>query len=96
MSVFSCVLCPLACLRGVWVLALGVLVCSYLLRTGESYSGGFEAIGTEKEREPLTLESLQSYDEMCLSALLGVSSFTHFINTGMVVVCVCTCARECV
>ncbi len=55
---------------------------SYLLRDGVEGSGGFELIGTADERPPLTLARLQSYDEMALSALLGVSVPTHFINRG--------------
>ncbi len=55
---------------------------SYLLRDGGRSQGGFEEIGTDRERPPLTLARLQSYDEMALSALLGVSVPTHFINSG--------------
>ena len=55
---------------------------SYLLRDGHEGSGGFEQIGAEGERPPLLLATLQSYDEMALSALLGVSVPTHFINRG--------------
>lgn len=54
----------------------------YLLRDGRSGSGGFETIGTPSEAEPLVLSSLLSYDEMCLSALLGVSGPVHFVNPG--------------
>ncbi len=55
---------------------------SYLLRDGSRGDGGFEAIGTADEREPLTLRDLLSYDEMAISALLGVSVPTPFINSG--------------
>ena len=55
---------------------------SYLLRGGEQGEGGFEAIGGPHERDPLRLEALLSYDEMAISALLGVSVPTHFINAG--------------
>jgi hypothetical protein len=55
---------------------------SYLLRDGTRGSGGFDAIGTPEERSPLLLDDLLSYDEMALSALLGVSVPTHFINAG--------------
>ncbi len=55
---------------------------SYLLKSGEAGAGGFEAIGTERERAPLRLARLLSYDEMQLSALLGVSTPTRFINRG--------------
>jgi Domain of unknown function (DUF4804) len=39
-------------------------------------------VGTDKEREPLLLRDYLSYDEMPLSALIGVSSPTFFINAG--------------
>lgn len=55
---------------------------SYLLRDGTRSHGGFEAIGTDAEQPPLTLATLNSYDDMQLSALLGVSVPTHFINCG--------------
>ena len=55
---------------------------SYLLRDGRKGRGRFEAIGTDAEAPPLTLQSLHYYDEMCLYALLVVSSTTHFINVG--------------
>ena len=42
----------------------------------------FEFIGTPQEQAPLVLAELQSYDEMALSALLGMSVPTHFINEG--------------
>lgn len=54
----------------------------YLLRTGERGRGGFDNIGTIKQKEPLTLNNLLSYDEMQLSALLSVSVQTDFINDG--------------
>jgi len=43
---------------------------------------GFDSIGTEDEVAPLVMESLISYDEMELSALLGMSGPTHFIHSG--------------
>ncbi len=55
---------------------------SYILRSGERGSGGFEAIGTEKEKAPLVLQDYLSYDEMQIAALLGVSTPTYFINRG--------------
>jgi len=42
----------------------------------------FTTIGTLEERFPLLLSSLQSYDEMQLSALLAVATPTFFINDG--------------
>ena len=44
--------------------------------------GGFEAVGTDAEAPPLTLDATLSYDEIALAALLGVSVPTHFINNG--------------
>lgn len=54
----------------------------FLLKTGQRGFGAFELIGKNYEREPLKLESLLSYDEMAISALIGVSSPTCFINRG--------------
>ncbi|HZW61086.1 MAG TPA: DUF4804 domain-containing protein [Candidatus Babeliales bacterium] len=55
----------------------------YLLRDGSTRgSGGFESIGTDDEAAPLVLANYLSYDEMQLSALLGVSVPTFFINNG--------------
>ena len=54
----------------------------YLLRDGTSGIGGFELVGGRYERHPLTLADLLSYDEVAISALLGVSVPTHFINAG--------------
>jgi hypothetical protein len=60
---------------------------SYLLRSGAGGVGAaeFDIIGSIDEQEegrPLRLADLQSYDEMMLSALLAVSTPTHFINAG--------------
>jgi uncharacterized protein DUF4804 len=55
---------------------------SYLLRDGTRGAGGFERVGGPSERHPLSLSDLQSYDEMALSALIGVSVPTHFVNAG--------------
>jgi hypothetical protein len=53
----------------------------YELRDGKTKGyGGFEAIGTENEKAPLILEDYLSYDEMQISALVGVSVPTFFIN----------------
>lgn len=60
----------------------------YLLRDGKTVGNGamapprFDDIGTERELAPLVLADYQSYEEMELSALLGVSVPTHFINKG--------------
>jgi hypothetical protein len=39
-------------------------------------------VGTEHEKEPLVLKEYLSYDEIAISALIGVSSPTYFINSG--------------
>lgn len=55
----------------------------YLLRDGKTKGyGGFEAIGTDHEKAPLILRDYISYDEMQISALIGVSVPTYFINDG--------------
>ncbi|MEM6345559.1 MAG: DUF4804 domain-containing protein [Bacteroidota bacterium] len=56
---------------------------AYLLRDGRTLgNGGFEIIGTEQEKAPLVLAEYNSYREMQLAALLGVSVPTYFINEG--------------
>lgn len=55
----------------------------YLLRNGKTTGfGGFEAIGTPEEQSSLTMANYLTYDEMQVSALLGVSVPTYFINNG--------------
>mmetsp|Transcript_160961 Transcript_160961/g.296786 ORF Transcript_160961/g.296786 Transcript_160961/m.296786 type:complete len:737 (-) Transcript_160961:19-2229(-) len=62
----------------------------YMLQNGDSafaydrHAGKdcFKMIGTESEKEPFVLQNFQSYDEMELSALLGMSVSTRFINEG--------------
>jgi len=57
----------------------------YLLQSGASGENGaskFDAIGSSKERAPFVMEDYMSYDEMELSALMGVSVPTFFINSG--------------
>lgn len=54
---------------------------SYLLPNGTHGVGGFENIGAEIEIE-LKLSEYNSYDEMRLAALVGVSSVSPFINKG--------------
>ena len=39
-------------------------------------------VGTTRETKPLILQDYLSYDEIAISALLGVSSPTYFINSG--------------
>ena len=39
-------------------------------------------VGTASEAEPLLLKDYLSYDEIAISALIGVSSPTYFINSG--------------
>jgi len=57
----------------------------YILTNGESWQGGWDNVGTEKEgtqrRDP-KLERNMSYDELMISAMCGISSVTHFINNG--------------
>ncbi|KOO30193.1 hypothetical protein Ctob_015132, partial [Chrysochromulina tobinii] len=61
---------------------------SYLLKATSATSrrptgmGGFEDIGTSRERPPLVLADYLSYDEMAISALVNVAVPTHFINRG--------------
>ncbi|XP_011315507.1 uncharacterized protein [Fopius arisanus] len=47
-----------------------------------SGEGGWEAVGTSQEKEPLILEHCLSYDEIKLSAMMILSSHTEFINDG--------------
>lgn len=54
----------------------------YLLLNGNSGISGFQHIGTKDEKYPLILENCLSYDEIKVSALLSVTSFTEFINNG--------------
>lgn len=56
----------------------------YVLVTGQRGEGSdnFVNIGTDAEKEPLTLASYISYDEMQVSALLGVAVPSFFINDG--------------
>lgn len=63
----------------------------FMLRNGKRSGRGWENVGTTMETydewgvgtESLPkLEDYLSYDELMLSALCGVSSPTHFINTG--------------
>ena len=44
--------------------------------------GGFDAIGTAEEKEPLILQHYQSADEACLAALVSVFVPTLFVNNG--------------
>ncbi len=55
---------------------------SYLLRDGLRGMGGFELIGTEKEKGFLLLQDYLSYDEMRVSAFISSFVPTHFINSG--------------
>jgi hypothetical protein len=52
----------------------------YMKRNGMGGSGGFDTIATGNPQLPL--EEYITYDEMLLSALLGVSCPTRFINSG--------------
>lgn len=54
---------------------------SYLLRDGKAGDGGFDHLESKDPHDgPIHLPEYISYDEMLVSALLGVSVRTHFIN----------------
>jgi len=65
---------------------------SYLLRNGYNDHGKWEHIGTDDENKVSKydvtpekkpkLDQYLSYDELIISAMCGVSSPTHFINSG--------------
>ncbi|KAH8295963.1 hypothetical protein KR018_007261, partial [Drosophila ironensis] len=55
---------------------------SYLTMDGQFGFEGFEAVGTAREVAPLTLANVLSYDEIKLAALLYVSCYSEFINSG--------------
>ncbi len=55
---------------------------TFIIKEGFIGNGGFEQIGTPLEQEPVVLKNYLSYEEMQISALLGVSVPTHFINDG--------------
>jgi len=59
-------------------------VDEYLLPSGECGIGwkDFDAVGTDREKAPLIMQDYLSYDEMLVSAMLGVSTPVHFINSG--------------
>ena len=55
----------------------------YILRDGKTTDfGGFELIGTDEEKQPLVLTEYNSYSEMQIAVLIGVSVPTYFINNG--------------
>jgi|SRR5579872_3075195 len=54
----------------------------YLGKQVQGTGRNFTAIGTKDEKSPLLLRNYISYDEMQISALLGVSTPTYFINNG--------------
>ena len=55
----------------------------WMTASGLCGEGGVDAVGTKHERDGLLkLEENLSYDELALSAHLGLSCPTHFINTG--------------
>eukprot|EP00921_Rhytidocystis_pertsovi_P000473 GHVQ01000901.1.p1 GENE.GHVQ01000901.1~~GHVQ01000901.1.p1 ORF type:complete len:579 (-),score=79.68 GHVQ01000901.1:1508-3244(-) len=54
----------------------------WTLPDGKYGRGGFEVVGTDDEEVPLVLENVLSYDEMLISALMGLSSYTMFFNDG--------------
>lgn len=54
----------------------------FLLPDGTSGNGGFDTIGTIREKTPLVLAAYLSYDEMQVSAIIGMSVPTFFVNDG--------------
>ncbi|TMW47081.1 hypothetical protein DOY81_007842 [Sarcophaga bullata] len=56
----------------------------YLLMTGERgiARDDYLKVGTPKEKEPLVLKDVISYDEIKLSAFLSVTSLTELLNDG--------------
>ena len=59
----------------------------YMLRDRTEGYGGFDSIGTDTQgmdpaHPDLVLANYMSYDEIALAALVGVSTPTHFINSG--------------
>ncbi|XP_022921132.2 uncharacterized protein [Onthophagus taurus] len=54
----------------------------YLLLNGTKGRGNWESIGIENDDPDINLENCLSYDEIKLSALLSVSSYTYFVNNG--------------
>lgn len=52
------------------------------LLNGQQGINGWEYIGTKYEKYPLTLDNCLSYEEIKLSALLSISSYSYFINQG--------------
>ncbi|KAM7350261.1 uncharacterized protein ACRADG_008877 [Cochliomyia hominivorax] len=56
---------------------------SYMLISGETGCGEkYLKVGTDEEVEPLTLDKVLSYDEIKISALLTVTTYSEFINDG--------------
>ncbi|KAJ8890496.1 hypothetical protein PR048_010005 [Dryococelus australis] len=54
----------------------------FLLVDGRQGRGGWDDIGKTNSRSSLRLIDCLSYDELKLSALLSVSSYSYFINNG--------------
>ncbi|XP_065364615.1 uncharacterized protein LOC135957750 isoform X1 [Calliphora vicina] len=55
----------------------------YLLLSGEKgFGNDYLLIGTAKEKKPLILQKVLSYDEIKLSSFLAISSHSEFINNG--------------
>jgi len=65
--------------RCVWFYGSGDF---YKTMDGQTGHEGFEKVGTAAERYPLTLNSVLSYDEIKLAALLYASTHSEFINNG--------------
>uniref|UniRef100_A0A6P7GVN0 Uncharacterized protein LOC114342827 isoform X1 n=1 Tax=Diabrotica virgifera virgifera TaxID=50390 RepID=A0A6P7GVN0_DIAVI len=54
----------------------------YVLLDGKKGQNDWVTIGSVNERPPLVLKNYISYDEIKLSALLSVSSYSYFVNQG--------------
>ncbi|XP_018016158.1 uncharacterized protein LOC108672911 [Hyalella azteca] len=44
--------------------------------------GGFNSVGNNEEKYPLVMKNLLTYDEMKISALVSLSSWSWFVNDG--------------
>lgn len=54
----------------------------WLISKGLQGKGGYEKVGTRQEKAPLLCRDVITYDEACISALLGISGPMVFINNG--------------
>jgi len=54
----------------------------FLLKNNRSGAYAWDEVGTDAETSPLQLADVMSYDELSVSALMAMSTPTHFINNG--------------